>query len=140
MAMRVSGKRSTQRMPTGFPIRTSYTPDCNSRFLKPEGEPSMRTKTRAAALASSLIFFVALAACGKKDEGTVVDTTALGTQTATVAVDTTPLKVSDIQVGKAIGSDKKVANQTTDFGVRDTIYVAVITTGAAKNAKVEPKW
>ena len=94
----------------------------------------MRTKTRAAALASSLIFFVALAACGKKDEGKVVDTTA------TVSVDTTPIKVSDIQVGKAIGSDKKVANQTTDFGVRDTMYVAVITDGAAKDAKVTTKW
>jgi hypothetical protein len=100
----------------------------------------MRTKTRAAALASSLIFFVALAACGKKDQGQVIDTTAVGTQTATVAVDTTPIKVSDIQVGKAVGSDKKVANQMTDFGVRDTMYVAVITNGAAKDAKVSTKW
>jgi len=100
----------------------------------------MRKKTRAAALASSVIFFVALAACGKKDNGQVVDTTAAGTQTATVSVDTTPIKVSDIQVGKAIGSDKKVGNQTTDFGVRDTMYVAVITDGAAKDAKVTAKW
>jgi len=100
----------------------------------------MRTSTRAAALASSLIFFVALAACGKKDQGQVIDTTAVGTQTATVAVDTTPIKVSDIQVGKAVGSDKKVANQMTDFGVRDTMYVAVITNGAAKDAKVSTKW
>jgi hypothetical protein len=100
----------------------------------------MHTKTRAAALASSLIFFAALAACGKKDQGQVVDTTAVGTQTASVAVDTTPIKVSDIQVGKAVGSDKKVANQTTDFGVRDTMYVAVLTDGAAKDAKVTAKW
>lgn len=98
----------------------------------------MRTNTRAAALASSLIFFFALAACGKKDEGKVVDTTAMGT--ATVSVDTTPIKVSDIQVGKAVGSDKKVGNQTTDFGVRDTMYVAVVTDGAAKDAKVTAKW
>jgi hypothetical protein len=100
----------------------------------------MHIKTRAAALASSLIFFAALAACGKKDQGQVVDTTAVGTQTASVAVDTTPIKVSDIQVGKAVGSDKKVANQMTDFGVRDTMYVAVITDGAAKDAKVTAKW
>lgn len=98
----------------------------------------MRNKTRAATLASSLIFFFALAACGKKDEGKVVDTTAMGT--ATVSVDTTPIKVSDIQVGKAVGSDKKVGNQTTDFGVRDTMYVSVVTDGAAKDAKVTAKW
>ncbi len=100
----------------------------------------MHKKTRAAALASSLVFFGVIAACGKKDKGQVVDTTAAGTQTATVSVDTTPIKVSDIQVGKAIGSDKKIGNQTTDFGVRDTMYVAVVTNGAAKDAKLTAKW
>lgn len=87
-----------------------------------------------------MVFSVALAACGKKDQGTVVDTTALGTQTATVSVDTAPIRVSDIQVGKSIGSDMKVADQTTSFGVRDTMYVAVITDGAAKDAKIGTKW
>ncbi len=100
----------------------------------------MRTTARAAALASALVFSVALAACGKKDEGTLVDTTAVGTQTATVSLDTTPIRVSDIQVGKSIGTDMKVANQSTDFGVRDTMYVAVITDGAAKDAKISTKW
>src|SRR5216110_1205581 len=100
----------------------------------------MRTTMRAVTVAGAVVFSAALAACNKKNEGAVVDTTAAGIQTATVSVDTTPIKVSDIQVGKAVGSDKKVANQTTDFGVRDTMYVAVITNGAAKNAKVETKW
>jgi hypothetical protein len=100
----------------------------------------MRTTPRATALASALFLFGALAACSKKDEGTIVDTTAVGTQTATVSVDTSPIRVSDVQVGKGIGTDKRVANQTTDFGVRDTMYVAVITDGAAKNAKLTTKW
>lgn len=100
----------------------------------------MRTTARAVTMTSALFLSVALAACGKKNEGTVVDTTSVGTQTATVAVDTTPIRVSDIQVGKAVGTDKKVSNQTTDFGVRDTMYVAVITDGAAKDAKIDTKW
>jgi len=100
----------------------------------------MRTTRRAAALASALIFSAVVAACNKKNEGAVVDTTAAGTQTATVSVDTTPIKVSDIQVGKAVGSDKKVSNQTTTFAVRDTMYVAVVTDGAAKDAKLSTKW
>lgn len=100
----------------------------------------MRFSSRAAAVTSALVFSVLLAACKKKDEGKVVDTTAVGTQTATVAVDTTPIKVSDIQVGKAIGSDMKVSNGTTTFAVRDTMYVAVVTSGAAKDAKVTAKW
>jgi hypothetical protein len=97
----------------------------------------MRTTTRAATLAGAMVFSVALAACGKKDQGTV-DTTALGTQT--MSVDTAPIRVSDIQVGKSIGSDMKVADQTTSFGVRDTMYVAVITDGAARDAKIATKW
>lgn len=100
----------------------------------------MNISARAAAIASALVFSIAVAACNKKDQGQVVDTTAAGTQTATVSVDTTPIKVSDIQVGKSIGSDKKVSNGTTTFGVRDTMYVAVVTDGAAKDAKVTTKW
>ncbi len=100
----------------------------------------IRTKTRVAALASALILAGTLAACNKKDGTTLTDTTSLGTTTATVAVDTTPVRVSDIQVGKAVGTDKKVGDQTTSFGVRDTMYVAVITDGAAKDAKITAKW
>jgi len=96
--------------------------------------------TRVGAFASALLVFSVVVACGKKNDATVTDTTSLGTTTATVAVDSSPIRVSDIQVGKGIGSDKKVGNQTTDFGVRDTMYVAVVTDGAAKDAKLTTKW
>jgi hypothetical protein len=97
----------------------------------------IRTTARVTALASAVLLLGVFASC-KKKESTIQDTTSAGTMT--VAVDTTPIRVSDIQVGKAIGSDKKVSNQTTSFGVRDTMYVAVITDGAAKDAKVTAKW
>jgi hypothetical protein len=100
----------------------------------------IRTNSRAVAIATALILAGTLAACKKKDETTLTDTTSLGTTTATVAIDTTPVRVSDIQVGKSVGSDKKVGNQMTSFGVRDTMYVAVITDGAAKDAKITTKW
>ena len=100
----------------------------------------IRTNSRVVALATALILAGTLAACKKKDDTTLTDTTSLGTTTATVAMDTTPIRVSDVQVGKNLGSDKKVGNQTTEFGVRDTMYVAVITDGAAKDAKVTTKW
>jgi hypothetical protein len=100
----------------------------------------MRTTTRAASLAIALLLTGALAACNKKDDATVTDTTSLGTTTATIALDTAPIRVRDIQVGKGVGSDKKIGDQTTSFGVRDTMYVAVITDGAAKDAKLSTKW
>ena len=100
----------------------------------------IRTMPRVAALASAMVLLGALAACNKKNDTTLTDTTSLGTTTATVAIDTAPVRVSDIQVGKGVGSDKKVGDQTTSFGVRDTMYVAVITDGAAKDAKLTAKW
>jgi hypothetical protein len=100
----------------------------------------IRTNSRAVAIATALILAGTLAACKKKDETTLTDTTSLGTTTATVAIDTTPVRVRDIQVGKSVGTDKKVADQTTSFGVRDTMYVAVVTDGAAKDAKLTTKW
>ena len=100
----------------------------------------MQTTRRAASVASALLLAIALAACGKKNDATVTDTTSLGTTTSTIALDTAPIRVSDIQVGKSHGPDKKIGDQTTSFGVRDTMHVAVITEGAAKDAKITTKW
>ena len=100
----------------------------------------IRMTTRVGALTSALLMLGALAACNKKSDTTLTDTTSLGTTTATVAVDTAPIRVSDIQTGKAVGSDNKIGDQTTSFAVRDTMYASVITDGAAKNAKIAAKW
>jgi hypothetical protein len=94
---------------------------------------------RIAALTNALFFLAALFACGKKDAATVSDTTSLGTTTATATMDTTPIRVSDIQIGKAVGPDKRITEQTTTFGIRDTIHVSVITEGASKNAQIDVK-
>ena len=99
----------------------------------------IRTRSRVGALTSALLMLGALAACNKKNDTAITDTTSVGTTTATVAVDTAPIRVSDIQVGKAVGSDNKIGNQTTSFAVRDTIYVAVITDGATKYPKIPAK-
>ena len=100
----------------------------------------IRTTTRVGALTSALLMVGALAACNKKNDTTLTDTTSAGTTTATVAVDTSPLRVSDIQTGKAVGSDNMIGDQTTSFAVRDTMYISVNTDGAAKDAKLAAKW
>lgn len=100
----------------------------------------MRTTRRVASFASALLLTAVLAACSKKDDTTLTDTTSLGTTTATIALDTAPIRVRDIQVGKGVGSDKKIGDQTTSFGARDTMYVAVITDGAARDARLSTKW
>jgi hypothetical protein len=51
-----------------------------------------------------------------------------------------PLAVASIDLGKAIGPDKRVTTPLTTFGLRDTIYASVNTTGAGTNAPIAAKW
>ena len=51
-----------------------------------------------------------------------------------------PLAVSSLDLGKAIGPDKKVTDSKSDFGPRDTIYAAVGTTGASTGSTLTAKW
>jgi hypothetical protein len=48
--------------------------------------------------------------------------------------------VQGIEVGKAIGPDKRVTAPGTTFGRRDTIYAAVATEGAAPSKVISAKW
>lgn len=85
-------------------------------------------------LALALVSSVTLAACGKKDEP------AADTNIPVPAPTVQEFRVSDISTGKAIGADKRITDGTDDFGVRDTIYVAVTTEGSATNATLTAKW
>jgi len=50
------------------------------------------------------------------------------------------VKVYAIDVGKGITADKHVANSTTTFGVRDTIYASVATDGSANATTLRARW
>jgi hypothetical protein len=39
------------------------------------------------------------------------------------------LRVTSIQLGRAVNADRTIAGHTTRFGPRDTVYVSVVTTG-----------
>jgi hypothetical protein len=45
-----------------------------------------------------------------------------------------------IEVGKAIGADKRVTAALATFGRRDTIYVSVATEGVAPSKTISAKW
>ena len=51
-----------------------------------------------------------------------------------------PFAVKTIDVGKGITADKHVANPTTSFGVKDTVYVSVLTDGAAPSKTITARW
>lgn len=84
----------------------------------------------------AVAFIAAVSACGRKDDAAVA-TVDTGIGMAPPAA--TELRVDDIQTGKSIGADKSISNSTDDFGVRDTIYVAVKTEGSGSGT-LAAKW
>ena len=94
----------------------------------------MQSINRGMRAATALLILLSFTACGKKNDATQ-DTTSLG-----ATPDSQPLRVSDVEVGRRVGADKKITDQATDFGVRDTIYASVTTEGAATSSNLAAKW
>jgi hypothetical protein len=84
---------------------------------------------------------VALVACGKKEEPPkpVATPAPPPPVQAPPVVAPAGVTVSAINVGKAIGADKKVAAATDTFGKDDTFYASIDTTGAG-TATLRAKW
>ncbi len=79
---------------------------------------------------TAVVMAIALAvtaACGKKADDTVV---VADTSLTTMPPMTNELRVDEIEIGKGLDADKSVRDGTDDFGVRDTVYVAVQTDGS----------
>lgn len=95
----------------------------------------MRSINRGTASATVLLLLLSVAACNKKNDAAVNDTTSLGG-----TPDSQPLHVSDIQVGKGVGADKRINDQTDDFAIRDTMHVSVVTEGASTSSRLTAKW
>lgn len=92
-----------------------------------------------------LVFLLActalLAACKKTPPPPppVAESTPMAVPEAAPAA--VPFGVTSIDLGKAVGSDKKISEPTMAFGTKDTIYASVSTDGAADAAKtIKAKW
>jgi len=89
-----------------------------------------------------LVSCIALFGCKKKDEAPPAEATVTPVETPAPAVTpaTVPFKVTSIDLGKAIGPDKKVTEPTTTFGPKDTIYAVVSSEGSGPDVKLTAKW
>lgn len=87
----------------------------------------------------ALALIIPTLACKKKDEG-YTEPSASTTTVPPAAPAATPIKVSEIDVGKGLNSDMTLKDNTDDFGVRDTIYAAVKTDGASTGSRLAAKW
>ncbi len=93
--------------------------------------------TRMAAFAVAAM--VALSACKKDNAQSVSDTLASMAGTEATAM-STALEVRDIELGRSIGADNKIADGTSDFKASDTIIAVVETHGAANGASLVARW
>ena len=97
---------------------------------------SSRTRLLALALA------IGAAACAKNDDAATTDNVAAGTvdSAADSATAAGAFRVADVEIGKSVNEDKTIKDGTDDFGVRDTIYASVKTSGTAANATLVARW
>lgn len=91
----------------------------------------MTQRLRLGAVAVALI---SLAACGKKDQP------AVDTAMAMAPAPTPAVSISTIETGKHIGPNKRVTEVTSQFGVNDTLYLAVVTQNSTPSTMLTAKW
>lgn len=88
-------------------------------------------------LALAVIFSsIAVAGC-KKPAPPPQDESANAAPAAPAAA---AFSVGNIDLGKQLGADKRVASPTTTFAPSDTIYASVATDGAAPSKTITAKW
>ena len=93
---------------------------------------------RALVLAGAL----AIGACGGKDDAaTTADTAAPATSVpSTSAPVQTSFRVTELDLGRAVGADNRISDDTDDFKPNDTIYAVVQTEGAANGQSLVARW
>lgn len=69
--------------------------------------------------------------CGKKSSSNATTTSTSASM---------PVAVADVDLGRAIGVDKRVTDKASDFRPNDTIYASVHTTGSSSDAKLKARW
>ena len=91
----------------------------------------MRTYSRGLICALASLALVA-GACGRGAD-TRVDSAAGSVATNNVAV-------TEIDLGRGIGADKRVTEAGDEFRPNDTIYAVVSTSGSAPSATLQARW
>ncbi len=91
---------------------------------------------RSTAVASMALFFAA--ACGPRSTDRV--DTATGTVDTAAGAMATSVAVTQIDLGRGVGGDKRVSTPMTDFAPTDTIYASVATSGSSASATLQARW
>ena len=91
---------------------------------------TLRTRSARLLTVALAIVFTAASGCGQRDQD--------ANEGAPVA--DSPLSVTNVSLGRAIGADNRVTNATAEFGTRDTIYAVVETNRATAGGTLAARW
>src|SRR5262245_20701151 len=80
-----------------------------------------------------------LAACNKSEEAPKPAPHAAA-PIAAAPQQQVPLRVTRVDLGNAVGADKKVTAPVATFKPSDTIYASILTDGAAPNVALAVRW
>ena len=83
---------------------------------------------------------IALSACKRAETPPPPPPAAAPAPTAAPAPAPAPFRVGTVDVGNAIGADKRVTTPSTTLAPTDTIYASVATTGAAPSVTLVARW
>ena len=89
------------------------------------------TPIRALSTALALAALGGVAGCNREQRADI--DTAAGTVESTVRA---TLSVVNVDIGRRVGADSTIADNTTDFTPPDTVYASVHTSGTAQNSAV----
>jgi hypothetical protein len=90
-------------------------------------------------LSVALCCILLAAACGRSDE-TKTGATTEAPAPPPVSAAPAPFRVASIDLGKAVGPDKRVAAPASAFAPTDTIYASVASEGSAASVTLTARW
>ena len=97
----------------------------------------MTPGTARGALALVLGCVLAASACGRKEEAPPAPAPTLAPVTTAPAAS---VRVTSVDLGRALGPDKNVSEKAETFKPTDTIYATVGTDGSSSAATLKAKW
>ncbi|HUF27413.1 MAG TPA: hypothetical protein VMM18_10585 [Gemmatimonadaceae bacterium] len=84
------------------------------------------------ARACCLALVVASLGCGRDQTDARTD--------AAPGASASAVRVTDVELGRSVGADRRISDATVDFRPGDTIYASVVTDGSAQNATLLARW
>jgi hypothetical protein len=95
------------------------------------------SRHRLLAALAGMALCATLAACSKKEEPPPPTPAPIAVAPTAAPA---PFAVAAIDLGKAIGADKKVTESVTVFAPADTIYASVASTGVSPSVTLKARW